>query len=119
MLEGVVREVAHAGVLASADAVLDAGSAAVTQLQLGDVLAVLVGEKARVPVAVLVEDLKPSAGVRALAAADQPGSLGPRRQIDAVGQLGDPGAVPVLSAGVDRLLPRRFRDLEDRRADRL
>ena len=95
VLEGVVREVAHAGVLAGADAVLDAGAAAVTQLQDGDVVAVLVGEEARVPVAVLVEDRELRAGVRTLAAADQPGALGPRGQIEPVGQLGDPRAVAV------------------------
>ena len=33
VLEGVVREVAHAGVLAGADPVLDPGAAAVAQLQ--------------------------------------------------------------------------------------
>jgi hypothetical protein len=45
VLEGVVREVAHPGVLAGADAVLDAGAAAVAELQGGDVRVVLVGEK--------------------------------------------------------------------------
>ena len=69
MLERVVGEVAHAGVLAGADAVLDAGAAAVAQLQAGDVVAVLVGDEARVPVAMLVEDRELRAGVRALAAA--------------------------------------------------
>jgi hypothetical protein len=43
VFEGVVGEVARAGVLAGADAVLDAGAAAVAQLQRGDVLAFLVG----------------------------------------------------------------------------
>ena len=93
VLEGVVGEVAHAGVLAIADAVLDPRAAAVTQLQGGDVVAVLVGEEARVPVAVLVEDLELRAGVGTLAAADQPGALGPCGQVDPVGELGDPGAV--------------------------
>ena len=108
MLERVVGEVAHAGVLAGADAVLDAGAAAVAQLQDGDVVAVLVGDKARVPVAVLVEDRELRAGVRALAAADQPGALRPRGQIDPVGELGDPGAVTILAGTVDRLLPTPF-----------
>ncbi len=72
VLEGVVGKVAHAGVLAGADAVLDSGAAAVAQLQRGEVVAVLVAEKARMAVAVLVEDLKLRARVRALAPADQP-----------------------------------------------
>ena len=118
MLERVVGEVAHAGVLAGADAVLDPGAAAVAQLQDGDVVAVLVGDKARVPVAVLVEDLKLRAGVRALAAADQPGALRPRGQVDPIGQLRDPGAVTILTGTVDRLYPRRFGNPEDRLADR-
>lgn len=43
--EGVVREVAHAVVLALADAVFDSGAARVAQLQGGDVIVVLVGEQ--------------------------------------------------------------------------
>ena len=119
MLEGVVGEVAHAGVLAGADAVLDPCVAAVAQLQGGDVVVVLVGEEACVPVAVLVEDRELRAGVRPFAAADQPRSRGPGGQVEAVGQLRDPGAVAVLAFCVDRLQPLGFRDLEDRGADRL
>ena len=89
-----------------------------TQLELGDVRAVLVGEKARVPVAVLVEDLELSTGVRALAAADQPASLGPRRQI-----IRSVNSATERRPGQPRrrrsLAPTLFRDLEDRRADRL
>ena len=111
VLEGVVREVAHAGVLATTDAVLDARAAAVTQLEPSDVVAVLVGEEARVAVAVLVEDRELRAGVGPLAAADQPGALGPRRQVDPVAELGDPRAVTVAAVTIDRLHPHRFRDL--------
>ena len=110
VLERVVREVAHAGVLAGADAVLDPGAAAVTQFQRGDVVLVLVGEKARVPVAALVEDRELRAGVWTLAPDDQPGALGPGGQVHAVGQLADPGAVPLGAACVDRLHPHGFRE---------
>ena len=115
--EGVVREIAHAGVLAGSDRVLDASAAAVTELQDGDVAAVLVGEEAGVPVAMFIEDLELRAGMRPLAADDQPGALRPGREIDAVRELGHPCAVTVLSVGVDRLLPLVFRDFEDRGAD--
>jgi hypothetical protein len=108
VLERVVRQVAHAGVLAVADAVLNAGAAAVAQLELGDVVAFLVGEKAGVAVAVLVEDRELGAGVRPLATADQPGAGRPGREVQLLSQLGDPGAVAVLAVAVDRLYPRRF-----------
>src|SRR3954447_24840615 len=107
----------HPGVLAGADAVLDAGAAAVAQLQGGDVGSGLVGEKAGVPVAVLVEDLKLRARVRALAATDQPRALRPARQLQAVGQLGYPGSLAGLAVRVDRLKPRALGQLEDRLAD--
>jgi hypothetical protein len=55
VFEGVVREIAHAGVLAVTDAVLDGGAPTVTHLQAGDVLVVFIGERARVPIAVLVK----------------------------------------------------------------
>jgi hypothetical protein len=55
LFEGVVREIAHAGVLAVTDAVLDGGAPTVTHLQAGDVLVVFIGERARVPIAVLVK----------------------------------------------------------------
>lgn len=49
-------QVAHAGVLADTDRLLDPGAAALTQLESGDVLPGLVGVDAGVAVAVLVED---------------------------------------------------------------
>ena len=54
--------------------------------------------------------------MRALAAADQPGVLGPGREVDALAQLGDLGAVAFFALGVDRLLPSRFGQGEDRLA---
>jgi hypothetical protein len=78
----VVGEVAHAGVLAGPDPVIDPGAAAVTQLQVNDVLVRLVGEKAGVAVAVLFEDRELRAGIRTLAAADQPGPLTPRCEVE-------------------------------------
>ena len=115
--EGVVGEVAHAGVLAGTDAVLDPRATAVAQLERGNVLAVLVGEQARVAVAVLVEDLKLRARVGSLPADNQPRALRPGGEVDVGGELSDPGAVAVLTVGVDRLYPRGFRQLEDRTAD--
>jgi hypothetical protein len=56
--------------------------------------------------------------MRPLASDDQPRAFRPSGQIDVVGQLCHPGTVPPLATGVDRLHPRRFRQLEDRLADR-
>ena len=116
VLEGVMREVAHAGVLACPDPVLDPGAPAVAQLQPGNVLAVLVGEKTRVSIAVLVEDRELRAGVWALAPADQPRPLSPSRQVQVLCQLGDPGAVTPGTIGIDRLCPRGLWEPEDRLA---
>ena len=52
--EGLEREVAQAAVLALADAVLDAGVPAMVKIELGDLVAWLVGEEHRQPVAVVV-----------------------------------------------------------------
>ena len=87
------------------DAVPDTGATAVAELKRGDVLALLVGPRARVAVAVLVED-RESRALRPLAPADQPGPLGR--------QLRDPGAVPDLPIAVDCLHPQRFGRVEDR-----
>jgi hypothetical protein len=70
-----------------------------------------------VPVAVLVEDRELRAGVRTLTPDDQPGALRPGGQVHVVGQLRNPRAVALGAAGVDRLLPRGFLELEDRLAD--
>lgn len=116
VLEGVVGQVAHAAVLALADAVFDAGAAAMAQLQHGDVVAVLVGQQARVAVAEAVKDSELRTGVRALAAADQPAARGPARQLDMLGQLGDPRAVAQLAVRLDRRDPRDAGELENRGA---
>lgn len=71
-------EVPHPGVLAVADAVLNPGALAVAHLKQGDISAGLVGDEARVPVAVLIEDRELRAGVRALASGDQTSPLRPR-----------------------------------------
>ncbi len=76
-------------------------------------------EEAGVAVAVLVEDLKLRAGVRALPPADQPGAFRPPGQIQILGQLRDPRAVAVVAVGVDRVRPRGFGEFEDRLADRV
>ena len=82
VLEGGEGQVAHAGVLAAADLVLDLGAAAVAQLQGGDVVAVLVGDEGGVAVALGVEDLELGAGMGTLAAHDQPRALGPGGEVD-------------------------------------
>ncbi len=119
MLEGVVREVPHAGVFAVADAVLNAGALAVAGLQFGDVIAGVVGQKARVPVAVLIEDLKLRAGVRSFAADDQPGALRPGVEVDQARDLSYPRPVALGATVVDRLLPLAFRDLNNSVTDSL
>jgi len=85
-----------AGVLATADAVLDPGAAVMTQFQDGDVLA----------------------GMGSLAATDQPRTLRPRRRGREI-ELRHPGAVSIGAITVDRLQPRRFGHFEDRCADRV
>ena len=78
MGEGGEGHLAHPGLLADPDRVLDAGPAAVAQLQGGDVGVVLVGDEGGVAVAGLaVEDRELGAGMGALAADDQAGALGP------------------------------------------
>jgi len=116
VLEGGEGHAPHPGFLAGADRVLDPSPAAVAQLQGGDVGAVLVGDEGGVAVALCVEDLKLGTGVRALAAHDQPRALGPGGEVDAIGQLGDLGALALGPIAVNRALPGRLRCLEDRLA---
>ena len=59
------------------------------------------------------------AGVRALAAHDQPRALRASGQIDAVGDLGDLAVARAAAVLVERRDPRLLGDLEDRGADRL
>jgi hypothetical protein len=79
-----------------------------------DAGSVLVGDEGGVAVALGVEDLQVHAGMRALAAHDQPRSLEPGREVDIVGQLGDPGALALFGIAVDRALPCLLGCLQDR-----
>jgi hypothetical protein len=45
------------------------------------------------------------AGVKGFSSNDQPGPLGPIRQLDQVGELDDRGPFPILSVLFDRLVP--------------
>jgi hypothetical protein len=74
------RELLKAGVFVVADPVLDPGALAVTALDHGDLLIALVGEDRLEAVAVVIGEAQLRAGVRALAADDQPGSLRPAGQ---------------------------------------
>ena len=101
-VHGVVaeRELVHAGVLAGLDAVLDARVAAVARLQVGDVGVGLVGQDRLEAVPVVVGEGQLRAGVRALAAHDHARPGRPAGQVQAVGDLGDPGAVVVARLAV-------------------
>jgi len=72
------REVGKPGVLPIADAVLDAGVAAVSQFQIGQLVGGSagggVGEETGDPHAVVVGDAQLRPGMRALRAQDQPGA---------------------------------------------
>jgi hypothetical protein len=103
--ERVVGQVAHAGVLARPDAVLDAGALVVAHLQRRGVLVGLVGDERGVPVAVLVKDLKLRAWVRPFATDVQSGPLRPPPQFQAAGELGDPRSVATVAVAVDRPSP--------------
>ena len=83
------------------------------------VLIDLVGEKGGVAVAVGIEDLELGAGMGALAAAEKPGCLGPGGEVEQIGELGYRSALARGALGVDRRLPRRFGQREDRLADPL
>jgi hypothetical protein len=82
-------EIAKAGVLGGADAVLGPGAGAVAALQGDDVLVLFVGEQDLEAVALVIGEGKLRARVRALAAADGPRALGPAGQVEI--QLGHPG----------------------------
>jgi hypothetical protein len=106
--EGGEGHLAHPGLLADADRVLDASAAAVAQLQGGDVGVFLVGDEGGVAVAGLaVEDRQLGAGMWTLAADDQPRALEPAREVDVVAELCDLGALAFGAIAVDRALPCR------------
>jgi hypothetical protein len=72
-----------------------------------------------VTVALGVKDAELGAGVRPLAAHDQPRALGPARKVDLAGELSDLGALTLGPLRVDRLLPCRLGQVENRPADPL
>ena len=113
------RELGQAGVLVVADAVLDVGVLAVAALEHGDVLVGLVGQDRLEAVAVVVGEAQLRARVRALAAHDQPRSLWPGGQLDAVGDLGHLAVLALRAVLVERRNPSILGDFEDRGADRL
>src|SRR5450759_1984539 len=67
----------------------------------------------RYPVPVQVGEGELCAGVRALAATDQPGPLRPGRQVDQAGELRDPCALAWLTVLVDRWRPGALSQGED------
>ena len=93
-------QVAQAAVLAGKDAVFDAGVAAVAQFQVGQLAPGPagggVGEETGDPHPVVVGDTQLRPGVRAFLTQDQPGARQPGRQVDQLGELGDPGPVAEL-----------------------
>jgi len=129
VLVGVMEgQVAQPGVLRRADAVLDAGVAAVAQFEVGELgggaAAGGVGEEPGDAQPVAVGDPQLRARVRAFLAQDQPRPGRPAAQRDQVGGFGDPGAVAGLdlhaglggarAAGLIRRCPRPLRDRRQR-----
>jgi len=107
-------EVVQAAVLGGADAVFDAGALAVAALQDGGVLVGLVGEDGLEAIAVGVGERELGAGVRALAADEDAAAVRPSREVQAVGEFGDLAVVAGPAVGVDRGLPCRLGEREDR-----
>lgn len=104
---GVVEgQVTQAGVFGGADAVLDAGVAAVPQFQVGELAAFGVGEEAGDTESVGVGEAELRAGVGAFLAQDQPGALRLGGQVDHAGDLGDPCSVAGFAVGVVGRRPR-------------
>jgi hypothetical protein len=96
VLEVAERQVAQAGVLVVADVVLDAGAGAVVALEDGDVAAGMVGQDRLEAVPVVVAERQLRAGMRALTPDQEPGSGGPGRQVEPLGDLAD---LPVGALG--------------------
>jgi hypothetical protein len=92
---------------------------AVPTLDHRDVLVGLVGEDRLEAVAVVVGERELRAVVRALAGDDQPRSLRPGGQIDAVGDLYDVPVLALASVLVEHRNPGILEGFEDRRADRV
>lgn len=119
MVEALEGQVGKAAVLALADAILNARVAAVSQIQPRGVVAALVGEEDRQAVAVVVGEALLVAVLELGAAGDQPRAVGPRRQVDAVGDLDDLGVLALAAVGADRALPCGFGHACDRVAHAL
>lgn len=99
------------------DAILDLGVLTVDGLQDGDVVLLLVSDKALEAVAVQVGEGQLRAGVRALAPADKTRPGRPAFGVDPVGELGDPCSLALLPVDVDRWAPSALSQREDRLPD--
>jgi hypothetical protein len=110
----VKRQVAQAGGLGAADAVLHAGALPVAQFKDRQVGVGLVGDEHLEAVAVKVGEAQLRAGVGPLTAAQQAGGGRPVAQLDPAGQRAHPGAVAGLPVGLDRRRPGRLGDASTR-----
>ena len=119
VLEVLEREVTHPAVLALADVILDVRVAAMGQVELGDVLAGLVCQEHREPVAVMVGKRLLVAFAQLRAPGDQPRSRSPRGQVDTIGDLDHVRVISLAAVYADRVYPQGFRDRDERLADRL
>jgi len=93
-------EVGQAGVFGAPDAVLGAGSAAVPQLEVGQLPAAGVGDERGDPVPVEVGDAQLRAGVWSFLAHDQPHPGWPAREVEHLGPLAHPCTGTDLPVGV-------------------
>lgn len=118
VIEGPVGESAGFGV---ADDVLGACALALLQLECGDVVAGLGGDERGVTEPFdRVEQRQLRARMGTLTPDDQPGPIGPGRQVDELGEFDDFGAVTTSAAGVDGVdggVPAAGRDHHDAVAD--
>jgi len=118
VLEVAEGQVAQACVLVVADVVLDASTATMTALDLGDVAA-LVGEDRLEAVALDIGEAQLGAGVRAFAAHEHPRTGWPAGQVEVLGDLSDLAVGPRAAVLIQRANPAVIGDLKDRLADRL
>jgi len=86
---------------------------AVAEFKSGDLACFGVGQERGEAVAAMIGELELGPGMGTLFPADQAGALRPTREVNPVGELGDPGAFPVLTFRLDRRLPVVFRGLKD------
>ncbi len=118
-VEVAEREVGQAAVLGGADGVLDTCAGTVAALQDGDVGVGLVGQDRLEAVPLVVDERQLRTGMRALAAHDHPGTVGPARQVQATGELGDLAVLARRAVRVKRRGPGFLGQGEDREPDRL